>query len=294
MEPWIPLTLFAAFCQNLRSLLQRRLTARLTPEAASYVRFCYGLPFAAGFVVALLAGGITALPAPNGRFLAAVAVASFAQALGTVALVKSFSHRHFAVGTAYSKTETVQTALFGFVIVGETVTPFALAGILVSLAGVLLLSAGASLNQAFALGRGAWLGIGAGASFGLAAVCYRQAALALPMGEVHIRAAVTLLAALTLQSIGMGIWLARRQPGALRDVARAWRVALWVGAAGAVASAAWFAAMTLQNAAYVRALGQVELLFAFAAGALVLRERTRPREIAGAALVVAGLGLLLA
>ena len=52
--------------------------------------------------------------------------------------------------------------------------------------------------------------------------------------------------------------------------------------------------MTLQNAAYVRALGQVELLFAFAAGALVLRERTRPREVAGAALVVAGLGLLLA
>ena len=294
MELWIPLTLFAAFCQNLRSLLQRRLTARLTPEAASYVRFCYGLPFAAGFVVALLAGGSTALPAPNGRFLAAVAVASFAQALGTVALVKSFSHRHFAVGTAYSKTETVQTALFGFVIVGETVTPFALAGILVSLAGVLLLSAGASLNQAFALGRGAWLGIGAGAAFGLAAVGYRQAALALPMGEVHIRAAVTLLAALTLQAIGMGIWLAWRQPGALRDVARAWRVALWVGAAGAVASAAWFAAMTLQNATYVRALGQVELLFAFAAGALVLRERTRPREVAGAALVVAGLGLLLA
>lgn len=294
MELWIPLTLFAAFCQNLRSLLQRRLTAHLTPEAASYVRFCYGLPFAAGFVVALSAGGSTALPAPNGRFLAAVAVASFAQALGTVALVKSFSHRHFAVGTAYSKTETVQTALFGFVIVGETVTPFALAGILVSLAGVLLLSAGASLNQAFALGRGAWLGIGAGAAFGLAAVGYRQAALALPMGEVHIRAAVTLLAALTLQAIGMGIWLAWRQPGALRDVARAWRAALWVGAAGAVASAAWFAAMTLQNAAYVRALGQVELLFAFAAGALVLRERTRPREAAGAALVVAGLGLLLA
>ena len=294
MEPWIALTIFAAFCQNLRSLLQRRLTSRLTPEAASYVRFCYGAPFAVGFAVLLWADGATALPPPNGRFLAAVAVASFAQALGTVALVKSFSHRHFAVGTAYSKTETVQTALFGFVIVGETVTPFALAGILVSLAGVLLLSAGASLNQVFALGRGAWLGIGAGAAFGLAAVCYRQAALALPMGEVHVRAAVTLLAALTLQSIGMGSWLAWRQPSALRDVARAWRVALWVGAAGAIASAAWFAAMTLQNAAYVRALGQVELLFAFAAGALVLRERTHPREIVGAALVVAGLGLLLA
>lgn len=293
MEPWIPLTIFAAFCQNLRSLLQKGLTPRLSPEAASYVRFCYGVPFAAVFVIALPAMQDAALPAPNGRFLVAVTVAGCAQALGTVALVKSFGHRAFAVGTAYSKTETVQTALFGFVIVGETVTPLALAGILVSLAGVLLLAAGANLRGALALGRGAWLGIGAGAAFGLAAVCYRQAALALPMGEVHLRAAVTLLAALTLQTIGMGIWLAWRQPRALRDVARAWRVALWVGAAGAVASAAWFAAMTLQNAAYVRALGQVELLFAFVAGAFVLRERARPREIAGAVLVVAGLGLLL-
>ena len=294
MELWIWLTVGAAFCQNLRSVLQKRLTGRLSPEAASYARFCYGAPFAAAFLLGLAATSDVPLPAPDGRFLAAVAVGGFAQAMGTVALVRSFGHRRFAVGTAYSKTEVVQTAVFGFIIAGEAVGPVAGAGILVSLVGVLLLSAGASVRAALALGRGAWLGIGAGAGFGIAAVCFREAALALPTGGFHVRVAVTLLAVITLQSVGMGLWLAWRQPGALREVVRAWRVALWVGCAGAVASAGWFAAMTLTQAAYVRALGQVELLFAFVAGAVVLRERARLRELAGAGLVVAGLALVLA
>lgn len=293
MELWIPLTVFAAFCQNLRSLLQQRLTARLSPDAASYARFCYGAPFAIALVAALHPIMAAGLPAPNAAFLAMVAVGGLAQVVGTVALVRSFGHRGFAVGTAYSKTETVQTAVFGFVIAGEAVGALAGLGILISLVGVLLLSAGASLRSALALGRGAWLGMGAGAGFGIAAVCYREAALALPGGGFAERAAVTLLAALSMQAVGMGLWLRLREPGAFVALARAWPVALWVGCAGAVASAAWFAAMTQKPAAYVRALGQIELLFAFIAGAWVLRERPRPRELAGAGLVLVGLALLV-
>ena len=51
--------------------------------------------------------------------------------------------------------------------------------------------------------------------------------------------------------------------------------------------------MTIQNAAYVRALGQIELVFTFIASVLIFRERSNPRELAGVALVVAGLLLLL-
>ena len=72
-----------------------------------------------------------------------------------------------------------------------------------------------------------------------------------------------------------------------------WRRSIWVGLAGMVASAGWFTAMTLERAAYVRALGQVELLFAFAFSVFVFRERVRPMELLGAALVVAGLILLV-
>jgi hypothetical protein len=36
-----------------------------------------------------------------------------------------------------------------------------------------------------------------------------------------------------------------------------------------LASAGWFSAMTLQNAAYVKAVGQIELVFAFLASRLL-------------------------
>ena len=46
MSPWILLTIAGAFLQNLRSLLQRRLTGNLSVNGAAYVRFLFALPFA--------------------------------------------------------------------------------------------------------------------------------------------------------------------------------------------------------------------------------------------------------
>jgi len=91
----------------------------------------------------------------------------------------------------------------------------------------------------------------------------------------------------------MGLYLLIRDRGELVRVLRSWRKAVWVGAAGMTASAGWFTAMTLQNAAYVRALGQVELFFSFAASTLLLGERSTRREIAGVGLLMVGVVVLL-
>ena len=72
-----------------------------------------------------------------------------------------------------------------------------------------------------------------------------------------------------------------------------WRTSIWVGLLGGAASACWFSAMTLVNAGLVRALGQVELLFTFAASIWFFGERVTRKEVAGALLVIAGLWLLL-
>jgi drug/metabolite transporter (DMT)-like permease len=58
-------------------------------------------------------------------------------------------------------------------------------------------------------------------------------------------------------------------------------------------SAGWFTAMTIQNAAYVRALGQIELVFTFAASYFFFRERTSRVELLGIALVIGGILILL-
>jgi drug/metabolite transporter (DMT)-like permease len=66
-------------------------------------------------------------------------------------------------------------------------------------------------------------------------------------------------------------------------------VASLVGLAGMIASAGWFSAMTLQNAAYLKAVGQIELVFAFVVSAAFFREKTLRAEYLGIALIVVGI-----
>ena len=291
MELWIPITVAAAFLQNLRSMLQKRATGDLSVNGASYTRFLFALPFV-WLYLAWLASRAT-LPALTPEFLAFCVVGGGAQILGTAFLIASFTHDNFAVGTAFSKTEAVQTALFGLLILGDTLTGSAFAGILVSFVGVIILSNPGRAADLFKGNRALLLGVASGAGFAVAAVSYRAAALSLPEGDFLTRSGYTLAVTVTLQTLMMGSYLVLREPGELGRVLRSWRSSIWVGLLGGLASACWFSAMTLVNASLVRALGQVELLFTFAASIWVFREQVRRREIIGAALVILGIWLLL-
>ncbi|HSG88512.1 MAG TPA: DMT family transporter [Pseudomonadales bacterium] len=299
MELWIPITLFAAFMQNLRSATQKHLKARLSDTGASLARFLFAAPLAGLYVAALALRPEPAVPAPHLAFIALCVAGGVAQILATVMLVRLFGYRNFTVGTTFSKTESLQAAAFGFVFLGETVTAGATLAILVSVAGVVLISLPARALRAAGSAPRAQpdasilLGLGAGALFGLSAVAFRAASLSLAEGDVWVRAAVTLLCVTVLQTLMMTAWMRIREPGEIGRVFAAWRVAGLVGVTGVLGSIGWFTAMTLQNAAYVRALGQVELVFAFAASWLLFRERPTVREVTGIGLVVAGILLLL-
>ena len=58
-------------------------------------------------------------------------------------------------------------------------------------------------------------------------------------------------------------------------------------------SVGWFTAMALQNAAYVRAVGQVELIFTFLTSVIVFKEKVTVNEIFGTVLIVGGILVLL-
>jgi uncharacterized membrane protein len=58
-------------------------------------------------------------------------------------------------------------------------------------------------------------------------------------------------------------------------------------------SLCWFTAFTLQNAAYVKALGQVELIFSFCASYFIFNEATTRREVMGIVLVVLSIVILV-
>jgi len=229
----------------------------------------------------------------NAAFFGYALTGGVAQIIGTSALLASFAAGKFAVGTAYSKTETAQAAVFGLIVLGDSIDAWVASGIGVSFLGVFMLSGhyrGADLLRP---SRVMLAGLLSGAGFAVSAVCFRGASLALDAGTVFERASLTLVATVTLQTLIMGTFLLLREPGELQRVARSWRAAIWIGAIGAVASAGWFTAMTLKNAAVVRSVGQVELLFATLTSVWFFGEHLGAREMLGIVFLVAGILLLL-
>ncbi len=287
-EVWIPITLAAAFFQNIRSYLQKRLVDVSTVHGGAYVRFLYALPFAWLYVFAIADDPF--VMSPNATFWMYCAVGAISQIVGTAFLLASFAGGQFAVGTVLSKTEAAQALLFGMLLLGDAVSSAAIAGIAISFLGVLLISGRMSLEQLN--GRTLGLGLGAGSAFGVAAVGFRGAALSLPVDSALQAAAITLAVAVSIQTLLYGAYLGIREPSSLRVAVEQWRIGLRVGMSGMAASACWFTAMALVSAALVRALGQVELLFTLATSAWLLGERIGRREVLGVALVVGGLVLI--
>lgn len=297
-ELWVPITLAAAFLQNLRSALQKHLKGRLSTAGATMTRFIYAVPFALLYVLVLNTQFDMPWPQTSAIFLFYMAVGGIAQIAATALLVYLFSFRNFAVGTTYSKTETVQTAIFGAVVLGDPVSAGAVAAILVSLAGVVALSVAKEAATWRSLltswtSRTALIGLASGACFGISAIAYRAASLSLGGEGFLMQAGFTLACVTVFQTLIMAVYVVIREPGELLRVIKAWRVAVIVGLAGMSASACWFTAMTIQNAAYVRTLGQIELVFTFLVSVLLFREKPTWVEVLGIVLVMAGILLLL-
>jgi drug/metabolite transporter (DMT)-like permease len=288
---WVPITIAAAAVQTLRFMLQRQLRgAGLSTGGATFARFAFAAPLAAA-LAGVLAGG--SLPLPGPRFWAFAVVGGVAQIVATFCTVALFHARNFAVGIGFTKTETVLVAAFSALVLAEPVTPAAFVAIATGVAGVLLLTRAEGAGRPRVLNRATLLGLAAGALFGLSAVGYRGATQELLPAEFLVRAAVALACVTAFQTVAMSIWLRLAEPGEVTRVLAAWRRTLPVGVTGMLGSLGWFAAFALQNAAYVRALGQVEVVFTILASWLVFRERLTARELAGIALVVASLLMLV-
>lgn len=292
---WIAATLSAAVAQTARNAMQSSLTERLGTLGATQVRFVFGLPFAVVFlsVIVLVTGA--QVPGPGERFLAFTAAGAVAQILGTVLLLAAMRERSFSVATAFTKTEAVQVALFGLLILGDELTPLRTAAIAVATAGIFMIAfkPGQKLNSESL--RPALYGIASGGMYAIAAIGFRGGILSLDASAAYfLRASTTLVWSLAIQSVLLGAWMQVFQPKALRDSLAVWRQSLFAGFMGALASQFWFLGFSLTTAANVRTLGLIEVLFAQAVSRRVFSQTTTWRELAGMALVVVGVGLLLA
>jgi drug/metabolite transporter (DMT)-like permease len=288
MDAWIAFSVLAAAAQTLRFALQKVLAGgKLGPAAATWARFLWSWPVA--ILLAVLWAQVTEQPLPRitSGFLAWGLAGGVFQILATICTVSLFRTRAFAVGITFKKTEVMLTALLGYVLLGDAIAPWGVAAIALGFAGVLLLSDPPGGGSIF--NRAAGIGLLSGIFFALSAVTYRGAALALAAPDPVLTGGVMLAVVALWQTLILGLWLALREPGQIAATIRAWRPTMAVSFFSLVGSWSWFAAFSLMNAAYVFAVGQVELIFSLLVGWLWFRERLTSREFSGMAVLGASI-----
>lgn len=298
MGLWIWVTIGAAVSQTVRSAYQKKLKAPLGDLGASYVRFSYAVPFAVIWMFAYAAWSGVPLPALNLPFLIWVTLAGVTQIIFTVLLVTMFSHRSFAAGTAFSKTEVIQAAIFEAIILGHVVNLQVGVAIIIGVVAVMLLSlAKAKLTVANLAGalftRQTAIGLASGAFLGFCTVAYRAASDSLASDDLLTRASFTAAVSVVIQSVLMGVWMWRRAPDELRRSFIHWRDSSIVGLSGAISTACWFTAFSLYAVAPVRAVGQIELLFVLGISFFFFREKPSTTELLAMALLALSIVMVL-
>ena len=294
MEAWIYIAVAAAAFQTLRFMLQKQLSmGTLSTGGATFARFFYSAPIIVTLALIYLFWRGAEFPAFSTWFWIYALSGGLAQILATWCVVALFKQRNFAVGITFKKTEVLQTALVGLVVLGDKISTAGFLAILIGMLGVLVLSETPEAeDESWAkrvLNKGAGLGLLSGVFFAVSAVGYRGATLEIVSDDPLLRSSVSLAVVTLCQTFGMILWLTWREKGEITRVAAAWRTAVWMGVTGMAGSLCWFTAFTLQNAAYVFAVGQVEVIFSLAASALFFREKIARKEMLGIALITASI-----
>src|SRR5664279_5315631 len=119
---WIPFTITAALGQVARNAMQRQLTGPLGTWGATNIRFLFGFPFSIVFFAVVLVATGDRIPWPSPAFWPWLLLGALCQIAGTGMMLLAMNDRSFVVTTAYLKTEAIQTAIFGFVFLGDQLT----------------------------------------------------------------------------------------------------------------------------------------------------------------------------
>jgi drug/metabolite transporter (DMT)-like permease len=291
---WIPFTLIAAAGQVARNAMQRNLTGPLGTWGATNIRFLFGFPFSVLFFAAVLVVSGDHAPWPTTSFWPWLLLGALSQIIGTGMMLVAMNDRSFVVTTAYLKTEAIQTAIFGFVFLGDHLTTLKVIAILVATVGVVITALRPGGEKGFAELKPTIIGLVAAAAFALSAVGFRGAIITVPGVSFVTAASYTLVWGLFLQTLILTIYLLWRAPKILRGILGLWKPSMLAGFMGAFASQFWFLAFALTAAANVRTLALVEVLFAQAVAHFSFKQPVSAREVTGIALIVIGVALLVA
>lgn len=292
MEIWIYFTLLAALMQATCTAGQKQLTTHLNAMATTGVRYIYALPFAWLYLWWMLDFRNEPMPELNGQFLQYAIIACVMQIIGTVCLVVAFKYRNFAVATSLAKTEAIQVAVVGALLFSASLSLLGWFSVIIGVVGVLLVSKVKFTFRDVFQNPGAGFGLASGLGLAITTLLIRESSLALNT-DLMLSAAVTLTFMVTVQTLISLLYVYFQDGSQLRAMVQQWRLCLFVGITSVIGSIGWFTAASFQNAAYVKALGQVEFFITLFITYRFFKEKISLIEYIGMLLIILSVIILL-
>ena len=293
---WIIVTVFAAFFQNLRSGIQKNLNKEISLVASTYVRFIFCLPFAFILYILYFQGfEFFHETLQQKNFLLYILLASIAQIFFTFLLLYSFQFSNFIVGTTLSKTEVVQIAILETLILHDSFNFWTIVGIVISTIGVLVFS---TKNKDLIIknlsSKSTLVGLACGFLLASSVTFYRAATLSLVNFDSKFEMALsTLFIGVLIQSFILTIYLLYFEKSEFKKMYQNKFQCIAAGFCGFVTTLSWFYAFALVQAAIVRAVGQIELLFSYIASRYYFKEKIKFIEIIGIIIFAIGVVVIL-
>ena len=295
---WVVITVIASLSQTLRSVFQKNLIEDVGVLASAYSRFVFALPFVVLLAVLFLGTQeiflLKTISLKTWFFLIA---ASICQILFTIILIKLFTLRSFAIGVAFSKTEVIQTTLLEIIIIGFILTSHVFLSIIIGFIGMLFMSKQKLIgklgyNSLFL--KQVTLGVSCGIFLGLSSVLYKVALDSVDTDLIYKKVLVLSFLALAFQSVIFGTYIISTEGKQnVLKLFSIWKKGLPVGFFGCAATFCWFSAFSLVDATFVRAVGQIEIVFSVLISYIFYKEKITGIELIGMSLITISILALL-
>lgn len=268
--------------QTFRNALQSQLSASVNTSGVTLARFLFAPPIALIYLVLLYQFSEQIIPQFSGHFMFVIFLASVLQIAATSLMVVLFKQKNFAVGAGLAKSEALVAGVVGTLFFGSQLSLFGWIGIFVGAAAVFVLSGGGKKGELSF--KTVLIGLACGTCFALTSLYVREAAHLLDVPFPH-SAAWVLLWVLCIQTSLLVIYIGVKTPQTFGLLKQNAKMTFSTSLTSCLGSICWFSAMALHHVAYVKTLGQIEVLFTILIAVFWLKNAVKKHEIIGLLLI---------
>jgi drug/metabolite transporter (DMT)-like permease len=287
---WVFFTLGAVVLQTFRNALQSKLSANMSTSGVTLSRFLFAPPIALIYLALLYSLSNQIIPEFPLKFIFLVVVASVLQIFATALMVILFKQKNFSVGAGLAKSEALVAGVLGTLFFGSQLSLFGWIGLVVGATAIFVLSGGGRKGQLSF--KTVVIGLACGTCFALTSLFVRQASQSLNVPFPH-NAAWVLLWVLCIQTTLLVSYIAVKSRSTFLTLKSNLQRVFITSVIGCLGTICWFSAMSLQHVAYVKTLGQVEVVLTMLLATFWLKNKVQRHEVIGLLLIAVAATLVM-